>query len=144
MDVSQSYLRPLSAPDLQLALAIRNPDPPFEHPEIGPGLRNGERDLVTERLAKRPSPSTHGEGRLDQTRLRGQCLGRKQQVPVPQVTQMQCDRFPRSAAVGGAAYPLEAVTKPSITPVTREVLFHSSFRQFVTELPGHKRIHSTC
>jgi hypothetical protein len=31
-------------------------------------------------------------------------------------------------AGGSARYPFEAVTKPSITPVTREVLFHSSFR----------------
>ena len=37
-------------------------------------------------------------------RFLGQCLGRKQQVPVPQVTQMQCDcTSPRSAAAGGSA-----------------------------------------
>jgi hypothetical protein len=34
----------------------------------------------------------------------------------------------RKACFVIAVSPLEAVTKPSITPLTREVLFHSSFR----------------
>jgi hypothetical protein len=37
--------RPLPAPDLQLALGIRNPDPPFEDPELGPGLRDPQHEL---------------------------------------------------------------------------------------------------
>jgi hypothetical protein len=73
-------------------------------------------------LRRAPSPSTPREGRLDQTRFRGQCFGRKQQVPVPQVTQTQCDcTFPRSAAAGGSAAftPTIAIDPIPITAIAR-------------------------
>jgi hypothetical protein len=35
-----------------------------------------------------------------------------------------------------AAYPLETVTQPSITPLTREVLFHSSLVTYFLDFPA--------
>ena len=50
----------------------------------------------------------------------------------------------REACFVIAAYPLEAATKPSITPLTREVLFHSSVVTYFLDFRlrdghGHER-----
>ena len=45
----------------------------------------------------------------------------------------------REACFVIAAYPLEAVTKPSITPLTREVLFHSSLVTYFLDFPATRR-----
>ena len=45
----------------------------------------------------------------------------------------------REAGFVIAAYPFEAATKPSITPLTREVLFHSSLVTYFLDFPPTRR-----
>ena len=45
----------------------------------------------------------------------------------------------REASFVIAAYPLEAVIKPSITPLPREVLFHSSLVTYFLDFPATRR-----
>ena len=65
--------------------------------------------------------------------------GRESASTIGRLRRDRTEILHREACFVIAAYPLEAVTQPSITPLTREVLFHSSLVTYFLDFPATRR-----
>ena len=84
-------------------------------------------------------PGANRHGGRDHDRPPARPPGRKASTVIGRSSRDRTEILRREACLVITAYPLEAGTKPSITPLTREVLFHSSLVTYFLDFPAALR-----